>query len=195
VEVSVVDEQDAYPIDTERWLRLCADVLAAEGVGRDDEGVEMTLVFVDEPAIAALNERFMAKSGPTDVLSFPIDEEAADVHRGGPSAFDEDGAPIPDEFAIDPRLDDDRFREHTTDDQAPLLLGDIVVCPHYAQQHASEHVGETHDGTLDHELALLIVHGILHLLGLDHLVDAEAEVMEQRERDHLRRFFALENGS
>ena len=44
-----------------------------------DEGVrglaEVSLIFADEPAIAALNQQFMGKEGPTDVLSFPIDNE------------------------------------------------------------------------------------------------------------------------
>jgi probable rRNA maturation factor len=192
VEVSVVDEQTEHRLDIDRWMGLCADVLGAEQVGVGAlEGVEMTLLFVDEPTISALNERFMGKVGPTDVLSFPIDEEAAEIGHGGPSSFDEDGAPILDEFAIDPRLDDDRFRERGNDlDAAPLLLGDIVVCPSYAARHAAEHAGELHDGSLDAEIALLIVHGILHLLGMDHMVEAEAELMEARERDHLRRHYS-----
>ena len=73
VDVFAANEQDAVEVDLERWRRLAAQVLDAEGV---DPEVEMCLLFVDEPAIAALNERFMGKTGPTDVLSFPIDEEA-----------------------------------------------------------------------------------------------------------------------
>jgi len=42
--------------------------------------------------------------------------------------------------------------------------------------------------TYDDELALLIVHGILHLMGMDHDQDDEAEVMEARERELLERF-------
>ena len=36
---------------------------------------EVSLLFVDEDAIAALNEQFLGKTGPTDVLSFPIEDE------------------------------------------------------------------------------------------------------------------------
>ena len=74
IEVFVADEQVDHPIDTDRWLRLAVQVLAAEGVDRNNEGVEMSLLFVDEPSIAELNVQFMGKTGPTDVLSFPIDE-------------------------------------------------------------------------------------------------------------------------
>ena len=58
----------------------------------------------------------------------------------------------------------------------PLLLGDVVVCPAVARQQAPSHAG-----TLDDELALLVVHGILHVLGRDHAEPAEAAEMRARE--------------
>ena len=45
-----------------------------------------------------------------------------------------------------------------------------------------------HAGTYEDEMALLVVHGILHLMGMDHEDDDEAAVMEQRERELLDRF-------
>jgi len=42
---------------------------------------EVSLLFVDEDAIAALNEQFLGKSGPTDVLSFPIEDEPGPTGR------------------------------------------------------------------------------------------------------------------
>jgi probable rRNA maturation factor len=59
-------------------------------------------------------------------------------------------------------------------------LGDVVVCPEVAQLNAPGHAG-----TYDDELALLIVHGVLHLLGMDHEIDAEADAMEAKERSLL----------
>ena len=44
-----------------------------------------------------------------------------------------------------------------------------------------------HGVSLEDELSLLVVHGILHLLGWDHQIDAEAERMEARERQLLAR--------
>lgn len=173
VEVFVADEQDAITIDTDRWLRLAVQVLAAQGVsGAGGSDVEMSLYFIDESAISALNQQYMNKSGPTDVLSFPIDgEEFAVAGRfpdngpKGPSSNDED-----------------------LDDEQPLLLGDVLICPTVARHNAPEHVGANHDGSLEDELALLVVHGILHLLGMDHVIDAEAEIMEARERELLAEF-------
>ncbi len=174
IEVFVADEQDAHPIDTDRWLRLAVQVLSAEGVDRRVDGVEMSLLFVDEPAIAALNEQFMGISGPTDVLSFPIDEEASPRHIPPLAIAAPIGAPLP----MSASDDDD-------DDDLPLLLGDVVVCPSVAAVNAAEHVSDHHNGTLEDELALLVVHGILHLLGMDHMEDDEAEAMEAREQELL----------
>ena len=65
----------------------------------------------------------------------------------------------------------------------PLLLGDLVVCPAVAERQAPEHAGSYED-----ELALLVVHGVLHLLGHDHAEAVEAAAMQARGRDLLQRF-------
>jgi probable rRNA maturation factor len=133
------DDQVDEPVDVERWSALATAVLVDEGV----EG-ELNLLFVDEAAIAVLNEEHLGHEGPTDVLSFPID---------GPDAG------------------------------ADGLLGDVVVCPAVARRNAPDHAG-----TYEDELALLVVHGVLHVLGHDHAEDDEAAVMRAREVDHLERF-------
>lgn len=176
IEVFVADEQVDHPIDTDRWLRLAVQVLAAEGVDRNNEGVEMSLLFVDEPSISELNLQFMGKTGPTDVLSFPIDEEASPRHIPPLAIAAPVGMPLP------ARSDDE------DDEELPLLLGDVVVCPSYAATNAPEHASDHHDGTLADEIALLVVHGILHLLGMDHMDDTEAELMEAREQELLSQF-------
>ncbi|MDA8148819.1 MAG: rRNA maturation RNase YbeY [Actinomycetota bacterium] len=160
-DVYVADEQSDHPVDVDRWAELARSVLTAEGV--TDE-TEVSLLFVDVPTIASLNKRFLGKEGPTDVLSFPIEDELdpggrfPDTGGTGPSSMDPGG----------PQL---------------LLLGDVVVCPAVAHGNAADHGVAFED-----ELALLIVHGILHLLGMDHEVDEEAERMERREQQLLARF-------
>jgi probable rRNA maturation factor len=54
----------------------------------------------------------------------------------------------------------------------PAILGDVVLCPEVAARQAAEH-----DTTYDAELELLLVHGILHLLGHDHVEEEERRVM------------------
>ena len=154
--VFVADEQASCPVDTERWQQLAVAVLDAEGVQGE---CELSVLFVDELTIADLNRRFMDHEGPTDVLSFPIDGEA-----NPPGRWPDNGGPGPD------RLDDDL-------DDLPLLLGDVVVCPAVADRNA---VG--HAGSYDDEVALLVVHGILHLLGMDHADDRSRDLMQARER-------------
>ncbi|HEX6222637.1 MAG TPA: rRNA maturation RNase YbeY [Acidimicrobiia bacterium] len=58
----------------------------------------------------------------------------------------------------------------------PLMLGDVVVAPSYVRRQADEHGVSFED-----EMALMVTHGILHLLGYDHVEDQEAERMEERE--------------
>ena len=72
---------------------------------------------------------------------------------------------------------------HITE-QIPLL-GDVVVCPAYAAEQAPDHADGGHDGSLGDELALLVVHGVLHVLGYDHQSDADAAAMQARERQLL----------
>jgi len=162
VSVFVADEQASQPVDTLRWHRLAEQVLAAEGVRGN---VELSVLFVDEQSITDLNRRFNSKDGPTDVLAFPIDEEPAEGGRSPDSGGSGPGY-VPAESA-----------------DLPTLLGDVVICPQVAAVNAPEHAG-----TYDDELALLVVHGILHLLGMDHHDDDEAEAMEGREQELLARF-------
>jgi len=162
VEIFAADEQAAAPVDTDRWMRLARAVLEAEGVRGD---AELSMLFVDEPAMSELNKRFLGKDGPTDVLAFPIDDDVVESGRSPDS-----GGPGPGSTPPEPQ-------------HVPTVLGDLVVCPAVANRNAPDHAG-----TYDDEIALLVVHGILHLLGMDHAEDDEARVMEQRERELLARF-------
>lgn len=162
VAVFAADEQSAEPVDTMRWVRLAGRVLEAQGVDAD---AELSMLFVDEEAMAELNKRFLDKEGPTDVLAFPIDD---DVYEGGR---------LPDSLGPAGPADD------IEPSDLPTLLGDLVVCPSVARRNAPDHAG-----TYDDEIALLVVHGILHLLGMDHAEDQEAQAMERREQELLARF-------
>lgn len=162
LEVFVADEQNVVPVDVARWCVLAEQVVGALGVRGD---AELSLLFVDEEVIAELNLRFLDTPGPTDVLSFPIDDDVVELGRW-PDAT----ATGPDRSASDP-------------EEAPLLLGDVVICPAVAAANAPSHAG-----TLDDELALLVVHGILHVMGHDHDDEASAAAMQGRERALLERF-------
>jgi probable rRNA maturation factor len=65
----------------------------------------------------------------------------------------------------------------TATSDEPITLGDVVIAPDLAAAHAEE-LGVT----VESELNLLLVHGILHLLGYEHDADSDAEAMQARER-------------
>lgn len=67
-------------------------------------------------------------------------------------------------------------------DGPPGVVGDVVVCPAVAERNAPDHAGRPED-----ELALLVVHGALHLLGHDHAEPDERSRMQDRERHLLAR--------
>ena len=135
-------------LDEEAVVRLVAAVLEAEGV----RGAEVSVEFVGDGRIRALNAAHRDKDEVTDVLSFPL-EEAGE----GPAV-----APPPSGKAQTPG--------------PPRLLGDIVVCARQALRQARA------DGLPPaFELAVLLAHGTLHLLGYDHEVDAGRMALRQAE--------------
>lgn len=167
IDVFAADEQQDHPMDVAYWAGLARQVLVARGVKGE---TEVSLLFVDEEAIAALNSQFLGKTGPTDVLSFPIEDDpgptgrSPDLGGSGPGVSPEQGA--------------------------LMLLGDVVICPAVAARNAVEH-----EVSLDDEVALLVVHGLLHLLGMDHEIAAEAERMEALEQQLLTRFYRVSHGA
>ncbi len=155
------DEQSDVAVDVGRWVALARLVVNEEKVPGTSE---LSVLFVDRTTIAELNERFLGGTGPTDVLAFPMDDDLVlpgrqpDQGGRGPGAPSEGGEP-------------------------PTLIGDVVVCPAVAAAQAP-----THGATLDDELALLVVHGVLHLLNYDHADPRDEATMKQRERELLARF-------
>ncbi len=140
------DEQDE-PVTADEMVRVAEVVMIAEGL---DAGTGVSITLVDEDTIALLNRKHMGKAGPTDVLSFPI----------------EDAAPgVPPRRALD---------------GPPVEIGDVVIAPSVVRSNAKRDAVVFED-----ELALMVVHGMLHLLGWDHVAEADAVAMERREEELL----------
>ena len=138
------DEMQALP-----FQELATFALQLEEV---EDNTEASVTFVDNDAMARLNEEYRGKTGPTDVLSFECD------------GLDDDGFPDP-------------FAEAFEEEEPAFQLGDIIIAPDVAQEQAVRF-----NTTFEGELTLLLVHGLLHLCGYDHIEDEEAEVMKERER-------------
>jgi probable rRNA maturation factor len=117
---------------------------------------ELSMVLLDTAAMADLHMRWMDLPGPTDVMSFPMDE----LEPGGRPDAPEPG---------------------------PAMLGDIVLCPQFAAEQATA-AGHT----LGQELALLTVHGVLHLLGYDHAEPDEEKEMFALQRQLLEEWVAAQ---
>ena len=107
---------------------------------------ELSISLVDVEEMSSLHMRWLDESGPTDVLSFPMDELKPNSSSDGPG-----------------------------------ILGDIVLCPEYAKKQAVE-IGHS----LQDELEVLVVHGVLHLLGFDHRENDEKTMMFSRQDEILR---------
>lgn len=115
--------------------------------------VEIELTLCGDAEMERLNFDHMGERGPTDVLAFPLHEWTVDGHRS--RLADDDGIAPP----------------------GPLLLGDVVVDIEQGVRQAGEG-----DWSVPEELALLSIHGCLHLLGHDHAELEEEQAMRAIER-------------
>ena len=139
-----ITNESAIPVGEVRLAAIAGFVLGELGIHPQ---AELSILVVDVPHMASLNERWMGEEGPTDVLAFPMDELTPGDRPGSSPA------------------------EH--DDEAdPALLGDIVLCPAVAVSQAAA-AGHT----FEEELQMLTTHGILHLLGYDHMEPADEREM------------------
>lgn len=181
--VLIADRQSDVQIDHRRYRDLVRQVLEAEGV---PPGSEAAVTFVGRDEMAELNEAHMGHAGPTDVLAFPLDLVPGPQSADGPSP----DAPVTDcPVAGDTGIDFDPV--------GPALVGDVVVCPAVAAMNAAAGQGSRpgHDGSVTAEIDLLVVHGVLHLLGMDHAGAAAAAAMRASETEHLRVLWEASTGS
>jgi probable rRNA maturation factor len=111
----------------------------------DSPDSELSILITDDEYIAQLNETYLNHQGPTNVISFPMQEG--------------------------------QFSEYSR-----RLLGDVVISIETAFREASQ-AGIS----LEERFLQLLVHGILHLMGFDHVNSpVEAEIMEKKSQKLLR---------
>jgi len=120
-----------------------------------DEDFEVSISFVDNKEIQTLNKEYRNIDAPTDVLSFPMLE------------YDE-------EVSDDEILSDEEYID------AEMPLGDIVISTEKAIEQAKEY-----GHSQEREIAFLLVHGMLHLLGYDHLNAEDEKIMFQKQDEIL----------
>ncbi|GAA1705321.1 rRNA maturation RNase YbeY [Nonomuraea bangladeshensis] len=102
-----INNESGVGVDEESLVALATHVLGEMGI---NPLAELSIVVIDENAMAELHEKWMGEPGPTDVLAFPMDE----LRPGGGARGDS---------------------ESPAD---PALLGDVVLCPQVAARQAQE---------------------------------------------------------
>jgi len=121
----------------------------------DDADYEISLLGCSDSRIAALNADFRGKPSPTNVLSWPS-QDLAPARAGD----------IP--------------KPHEPSPGSSQMLGDIAIAFETCAKEA-----KLAEKSQDQHVCHLLVHATLHLLGYDHIVDADAEVMQSSERQIL----------
>jgi probable rRNA maturation factor len=121
-------------------------------LGLPAEGFGISLMGCDDARIAVLNAEFRGKPRPTNVLSWPSEDRAAAEAGGMP------GSPAPGASGD------------------PESLGDIAIAWETCAAEA-----ETQGKAMADHVTHLLVHGVLHLLGFDHVDGADAALMEGLE--------------
>jgi len=144
MEINILIDKEYKNKVKSTWLKNVArQVQKAENVS---EKSEMGLKITGDEEIHRLNLIYLDEDRPTDVLSFPMNEQV-------------DAAPV---FVKVP--------------DGKLHLGDIVISYPTALKQAEEH-----NHPVNREIAILLIHGILHLLGYDHDIPARERKMHRRE--------------
>lgn len=132
--------------------------LTLETLGLEPAQFAVSVLACNDARIATLNAEFRGKPTPTNVLSWPSEDHAAASPGEMPHL------PRPDPVG------------------PPQELGDIALAHGVITAEA-----RTADIPFEHHLAHLLAHGLLHLLGFDHITDADAEMMEDLETRLLAR--------
>ena len=158
-EIAIANEQTVLEID-EEFLRTAAwTALDAEEV----RAASISIALVDDAALRTLNARHLGHDYDTDVLSFLLEcEEDACEDDAAASSSDAD--------------------RNVPRGRGKRIEGEVIVSAEMAA-----HMARQYRWSPAHELALYVVHGLLHLAGYDDLTDDERELMRARERAVLSR--------
>ncbi len=171
-DVVVTETEAALALSPEvvATVRQAARVVLASEPGRLREigldasrcsGVEVSITFTDDPGMRELNARWLGRDCPTDVLSFFMGDDEADIRADARPASEAGG---------------DGAVGGSGPADLPFLLGDVVVSVDTARHQAEEY-----GRPFPEELCRLVAHGVLHLLGYLDETEEDARLMHARE--------------
>lgn len=150
---------DFGQIEVEKAVDAAVRFAGLPGLSQHPSPVEVSIKLTDDAEVHALNREWRDKDKPTNVLSFPMLEDDELESFRHPELGSLDAEPV---------LCDEQ--------QMGLLLGDIVLAYETCVAEAMEK-----DIPIAYHATHLVIHGMLHLLGHDHIEDDEAESMEGLE--------------
>lgn len=139
MEVLIENRQNRHNLSEENLRKTARHILNA----LDYPDAQLSILIVDDDQIAELNENYLNHTGPTNVISFPMQEG---------------------DFA----------------DITPGLLGDVVISADTAHREATDAGME-----MVQRVNELLIHGILHLVGYDHVNSAEEAARMEAKSDEL----------
>ena len=164
-EIGILIDQPFGIEASEDWLNMVMQHALRVALADNKPG-QVSLLLTDDTGVRDLNRKYRGLDEVTDVLSFSAEFPGQWEGPDQPKVNTQDEAEVSGNFSF-----------VLPPDQVPPLGEVIVSCPQ-AQRQASEKGHE-----LKQELALLMVHGVLHLVGHDHLEAQDTELM--RFREHL----------
>jgi probable rRNA maturation factor len=145
---------------SEDWLHQVAQQ-ALDSALQPEEPGQIDLMVTDDPTLRKLNKDYRGLDEVTDVLAFSYSHSGRWEGEQAASEAVEDTDPI--SFVLPP--------------DEPQPLGEVIISYPQAQRQAIER-----DHPLQQELTLLTIHGILHLVGYDHMEPADATRMQAVEQ-------------
>lgn len=153
MKLEIIDLQDLYPINKSWVKRLLKAILKMEG-----KNAELNMVFVDNKRIKEINKAFLGHNYATDVLSFAYDEPFLSRNSLTPYSQSKTNHRIPSGEKEKNLLSDD------------TIIGEIIISVEMAKK-----IAQKHRYAVEGEIALYLIHGLLHLLGYDDKQKKEAD--------------------
>lgn len=177
--ISVTNRQRALPIDRRRLVRLARLVLQQEQI----VAAEISVAIVDDAAIHGINRQFLNHDFPTDVISFLLDCNVVEGAAADTERTTADPARTRNAAAERKSRTSGELSSRIRRGAAKAIEGEVVISAETASVNAARY------GTRpQHELALYLVHGMLHLCGYDDLTPKDKRLMRARESEALARF-------
>ena len=161
---------------SEVWLRTVMEAALVEALPQG-EPAQVGLVVTDDKTVQELNRQFRGLDEVTDVLSFSASHSGH--WEGNPQESDE----------ASPESVDSEELNFVLPPGEPSPLGEVIISFPQTIRQAQER-----NGPVEQELALLIIHGVLHLVGYDHMEPEDEAQMQAKERSALAAVSQLEAG-